>query len=1155
MRLFWVAPLILILAISALAQTPTGTLQGTVVDQSGGAIPGAAVRVVNNSTNVARNLTTDSLGRFVLPFLTPGTYTVSASAKGFRTVEEQNIEISVSQIRSLSFSLRLGQISQTVEVESTTPPLNTSTGTLGTVVGTSMLMDLPLQGRNPLSLAELVPTVNNTGNASTPHIGGSRNAVNEEQINGVSNILPENNVGNTTAAYTPIVDSVEEFSVDVNSLSAEYGRFGGGVINLVTKPGTNQVHGGLFEFLQNSALDANDFFSNRAGGTKAVSRENQWGGTLGGPIYIPHLYNGRDRTFFFFGFQGTNQASATTSTATVPIMAFRNGDFTSLGTTIYDPATIALDPATGEYTRSAFAGNMIDPSRFNSVAVKAMNYFPLPNAGAPGAQTNNYFISGSVPNHAYQFDSRVDHTFSPKWQSFLTVSHAWGYSGAFSIYGTGADAAADTGDGPVNSGAWAISMDHTITLSPTLILDMRYGFSRSTASRLPISLGFNPTTELGLPQYVTSQAAQRDLQFPTFGFSTGASEGSNYDDLIENPSAHIVLGNLTKVTGHHTIKFGGEYRKLYINFQQYGYADGQYNFDQTWTQYNPTAANGTGSAYAAALLGLATSGHTTEEPSAAEASSYTALYIQDTWKVTPKLTLDPGLRWEIESPRTERYNRISYWNPNLPSPLQGKVSASAACPNCGDLVGQMLFPGNTGKYGRHQGPTQWKDFGPRFGLAWNPLSKTVIRSGFGIVFAPSVLEAAGTTGSPGVEGFNPSTNMLPTTDNQRTILATLSNPYPTGYIGDTPGNPSTDIGNGIGDSYFDSYRNPYSIEWNFNIEQQLPGQITLEVGYLGNHGLFLANGDPGVPYDQLNPSNLALGNALYNVVANPFYGLITTPGSPLSQPTIQERYLLRPYPQYNGVESFRKPDAMSMYNGFTLRLEKHFSHGFDLLASFTGSKTMDDSSAAVSYLGPVSETYVNQYDPRLEWSISSQDVSRAFVGAFVYELPFGKGRTFVNSASRGLNLLISGWEVNGIITLQDGTPLLMSGAQDQTGLFTLGQTPDNTGSAKLSNPTISKWFNTSVFYQPPPFSFGNTSRSLPNVRNPGIRNADVSLFKNDYFGKEDRYNVQFRVEAFKALNNPQWGGPNTNIRSGGAFGTITSDTGPRNIQLALKFLW
>ncbi len=1138
------------------AQTPTGTLQGTVTDPTGGAVPGATVAITNTGTNETRSLTTDATGRYVQPFLTPGTYTVSVEAKGFRAAKEENIKIDISQNRSVNFSLAVGQISEQVEVQATQAPLDTNSATLGQVIGQRTVVDLPLNGRNPFSLAELVPTVSNVGGASTPHIGGSRNAINEEQLDGVSNILPENNVGNTTAAYTPIVDSVQEFSVQTNALNAEYGRFGGGVINLVTKSGTNQFHGSLFDFTRNTILNANDFFANKAGQPRAATVDNQYGGVIGGPIWIPKVYDGHDKSFFFFGFQGYDQTNAANATDTVPLPAFRTGNFSSLGSAIYDPLTVSYNAATGQYVRQPFSGNIVPASRFDPVAVNAMSYFPQPNTGAAGAQTNNFVAVGSTFNNSYQWDSRLDHDFSDKWRMFFRLSHSWGSNNQLEDYG---NAASQGGGGPTAGGAWSASMDHTITFSPTLVADFRYGLSRSYVTRSPYAAGFDPTT-LGFPPYLAEEASKRVLEFPRFAFSDGAGLGNTgYVDLIENPMSHNVTGNLTKIVGNHSIKFGGEWRKLFINFSQYGFPDGQFNFDQTWTQQILSAGNGTGSPYASFLLGLATSGQITQEPTAADASSYMGWYVQDDWKVTSKLTLNLGLRWEVEFPRTERYNRLSYWDPSLPSPLQGQVPASA-CLYCGDLLGQMEFVGQSNsRYGRAQGPTQWKGFGPRVGIAYNPAPKTVIRTGFGIVYAPSALEASGTSGAQGMEGFTVNTQMLPTTNNQQTAFATLSNPFPTGFINvlGAAGGPGTDIGNGIGESFFDSYRNPYSIEWNFNIQQQLPGQITAEVGYLGNRGLFLVNGDPGSPYSQLPPSDLALGNQLLSTVANPFYGLITTPGSPLSAQTITYNQLLRPYPQYNGVQSFRKPTANSIYHGMIVRLDKRFSNGLSFTVAFTGSKTMDNSAAAVTYLGPTSGTYINQYNGALQWSVSPQDVSRSVVSSFVYDLPFGKGKQFINSAPRFANLLVSGWQVNGILTFQDGTPVVLGAAVNQTGIFAFNQTPDNTGhSAAISNPTINQWFNTSVFYQPPEFTFGNTSRSLPDVRNPGVDNADLSLFKNNYFGSTERYNLQFRIEAFNSINHPQFGSPNASIQAGSAFGTITYDANSnRQVQLVVKFLW
>ncbi len=1144
-----------VLGIYAWGQTPTGTLQGTVLDQTGAALAGAAVHVTNKNTNEVKDITTDTAGRYVVPFLTPGVYSVTVEAKGFGTSTQDNVKIDVSQNRSVNFTLQVGAVTEKVQVEANSTPVETNSATLGQVVGRTMVIDLPLNGRNPFSLATLVPGVSNVGGASTPHIGGSRNAINEEQLDGVSNILPENNVGNTTAAYTPIVDSVEEFSVQTNSLSAEYGRFGGGVINLVTKSGTNEFHGSLFEFARNGVLNANDFFANRAGHARPASQVNQYGGTIGGPIDIPKVYDGHNRSFFFFGFQGTNQVNAAIATDTVPLAAFRTGNFSGLGTTIYDPLTAHLDPATGNYVREPFPNNTIPTNRFDPVAVNAMKYFPQPNAGAPGAQVNNFVAVGDSTSDSYQWDSRIDHDFTSNWRMFLRLSHSWNSSTPLEDYG---NVASQGGGGPAAGGAWSASMDHTVTFSPTLIADFRYGFSRSYVTREPFGVGFNPGS-LGLPQSLVDLASQRVLEFPRFGFSNGAGLGNTgYVPLIENPLAHSLTASMTKIASHHTIKFGGEFRKLFINFSQYGFPAGQFNFDQTWTQRILNSANGTGSPYASFLLGLTSSGQITEEPTAADASAYNALYIQDDWKVTKNLTINLGMRWEVEVPRTERFNRLSYWDPNLPSPLAGQVPAGA-CLYCGNLMGQMLYAGGTGQYGRAQGPTQWEDFGPRVGIAWNPVGGTVIRTGFGISYAPSALEASGTTGAQGMQGFTANTQMLPTNDNQRSVLAYLQNPFPTGYFlpPGAAGGAGTNLGQGIGESFFDSYRNPYTIEWNFNVQQQLPGQMVLEVGYLGNRGLFLVNGDPGTPYSQLNPAYMALGNQLYSQVSNPFYGLINSPGSPLSQPTISYNYLLRPYPQYNGVMSFRKPTASSTYNGMTIRLDKRFSKGLTFIAAFTASKTMDNSAAAVTYLGPTSGTFINQYDGRQEWALSPQDVSRTFVTSFVYDLPIGRGQKFLNNAPKGVNMLVSGWQVNGILTFNTGTPIVLGAAINQTGIFTLNQTPDNNGhSAALSNPTLSRWFNTSVFSQPPPFTFGNTSRTLPDVRNPGIADSDLSVFKNNYFGAAERYNLQFRVEMFNALNHPQFGAPNAGIQSGSSFGTITSlGVSARQIQLAAKFLW
>jgi hypothetical protein len=472
----------------------------------------------------------------------------------------------------------------------------------------------------------------------------------------------------------------------------------------------------------------------------------------------------------------------------------------------------------------------------------------------------------------------------------------------------------------------------------------------------------------------------------------------------------------------------------------------------------------------------------------------------------------------------------------------------------------MIFTGTPfSKYGRRQGPTQYKDFAPRLGFAYDAGHRLVFRGGWGLIYGPSALQAGGSSGGTGNAGFATQTNFNSTFDNQQTIVTTLDNPYPGGTYNlpqGAAGGASTFLGTGISDTFFASYRNPYSIQYNFNIQYALPHQITLEVGYLGNHGLFLVDGDPGKPFDQVPTKYLSLGNALNNNVANPFFGVITTPGSDLAQPTISAWKLLRPFPQYDNVISFRKATAESKYNAFTFRLNKHFSQGLSVLVSFTGEKELDDSASAVTFLGPTSSTYNNQYDPRGEWAVGAQDVSRIFTAGYTYEFPFGHGKKFLNSHGV-MDRIVGGWQAAGIIRWTTGTPVVLASVGDPSNLGTLGMRPDWNGqSAKPSSQKLSNWFNASVFSKPAQFTLSNGPRTIPNVRVPGLSNSDLSFFKNNYFGTDDKYDLQFRVEMFNAFNHPRYGGPDANINDGASFGVIQPGniiSAPRQIQLAVKF--
>ena len=1168
----------LLFALPLCAQSPTGNIAGIVTDPSGANSPSATVTIRESSSNQTRTVQTDSSGRYVFTFVLPGNYTVSATSTGFRPAEQSGIQVSVSQTDEANFHLQIGQMSQAVEVSANEEHLDTETSNLSTTISTREILDLPDNGRNPFDFAALAPTVSNVGGASTPHIGGSRNGNNEQLIDGMTNILPENNVGNNSSAYTPIIDSVQEVNVQSSVLEAEYGRFSGGIISLVTKGGTNQFHGSVFEFAEPSSLSAQAFGTR--GSAKPDGHRYQTGGTISGPIV-------RDKTFFFADFEDSRQQVAGSSNINVPNPAFLTGDFSGYVDSngkqipIYNPYSVHAVTGNGStsYLRDPFPGNIIPAQYLNTpasqIAQKVLSYYPKSTATTGLYSSVN--VAGSSTNNYYHFDTRVDQQFGQRWHSFIRFSHFAGTSIPLNDLGN----AATTGgyNGPDKSTAYSLSFNNVVTFTPTLVGEFRYGFSKSTSVRTAFGQGFDATT-LGFPATINTQADKNVKLFPHFGFSQGFSDlgAQGYIPLQENPLAQDVNGSLSKIAGAHSVKVGGEWRLLNLDFYQYTYPSGSYYSDQSWTRLNPDNNDGSGNSIASFLLGLPSGGNITFDPHTVQTSYYIAGYVQDDWKVSHQLTLNYGLRWDVELPRTEQHNQLSYWDPTLPNVLGSVTPAQGVnCPNCGSLRGQMVLAGSANsKYGRRQAPTQWKDFAPRFGFAYSPTAKFDVRGGYGLVYQPSALQAAGTSGAAGTEGFNSQTNFNPSFDNQHSApVADLSNPYPSGYqipqaldptcISNPACVANIDIGNGIQQSFFSSVRTPYTQQWNLSMQYQLPMSFVAEVAYLGNKGTFLINGDPATPYDQLPTSYLALGSKLKSQVANPFYGKITTIGSPLSQPTVQLSQLLRQYPQYNGVSSFRKPGGSSIYHAFTLQLTRQFSKGLSYTFAFTGSKAEDNSSSSVSYLGPSSQTYANQYQPQREFGLSAYDVSRILTSSAVYELPFGRGHRFGSNIPKVADLVLGGWQLDGIVSYSSGTPVVI-GSYDNgstaSSIFAGPQRPDASGQDyKASHPTVDHFFNTAALAKTAPYTIGTAPRVMSDVRNPSFNNFDSSLVKNTRFGANERYNFQFRFEMFNTLNHQIYGGPDANINDS-TFGVIQRNgqgqvssyqNSARQVQVAGKF--
>ena len=634
------------LGMFAIAQTPTGTIQGVVTDKTGAAVQGASISIIRTTTNEEHQASSDSAGRYSFVFVEPGVYSVTAEAKGFKAARQDNVLVQVTETRPVNFILDVGAVTQTVEVNAQDQvSLDTETSSLGETIQTNTILQLPDQGRNPFDFAFLVPGVNNVGSASTPHIGGSRNGNNEQLIDGMTNITPENNIGNNISTYTPVEDSVQEINVQTNVLPAENGRFSGGTESLVTKSGGNAWHGTYFEFIQNSAVNAEGFAGiGNQRSPNAASDQYQSGGTVSGPIM-------KNRAFFFFDYQYTKSSSGTVANDKVPAADFTNGDFTSLfGSTtpvLYDPDTVAQN-SEGVYVRQPFMTNgeynVIPTNRLSPVAQAALKFFPAANLTGKSASENNYTLAGSVPGTDWHFDSREDADITPKWHSFLRFSMD---SNKYSTFNDFQNAASNGGYGGNGHGyTYSGSFNNTVTFSPKLLGEFRYGYSRQTSNRVPAGGTFDPS-KLGFDSNYVSQAEKQLEIFPHFGFG-GSNNGSftdlgplGYEGLQEDPLAQSINGSLVKIAGGHTLKFGGEFRNLRLNFYQYTYPSGTFSADDSWTRQYPATYDGnsstpTGYSIASLLLGLPSNGDITDDPKYVTTSQYWAFYGQDDWKVSPK---------------------------------------------------------------------------------------------------------------------------------------------------------------------------------------------------------------------------------------------------------------------------------------------------------------------------------------------------------------------------------------------------------------------------------------------------------------------------------------------------------------------------------------
>ncbi|MBK5295496.1 MAG: TonB-dependent receptor [Acidobacteriia bacterium] len=1142
--------LILLCATTApvLAQGERGTITGTVTDATGGIVAGASVTLRNNATNIRTTVQANSAGIYVFPALNPGTYEVSVEKQGFKTKRVSNLPLATGTVVTMDAQLEVGAVSESVQVEASAVQLEVQTSGLSKVVESRKVVELPLLGRNPLNLASTAPGVIPTSAQGGNGSGAIGSATNSRISGGLAMqnaVLMDGGEsrGFTSGgqAYSVPIESVEEFKVETATYSAEFGRSGGGVVDVATKSGTNDYHGVVYEFLRNDHLNANSWSNNRNRVARALFQNNTFGAAMGGRIK-------RDKTFFFANYEGIRAGTPDQFLSTVPTAEQKAGNFSqtldpqSRTVNIYDYLTSRADPnSPGKYIRDIFPGNRIPEARIHPISKNVLGFWPAPNRPGEGpVGVRNYYLAGKNVQKVDIWFGRIDHYFSQKHRLFGRVGGS--QNDSQSSLAEKAFPARTINSQPTRTGLVSL----TSTWTTNLLGEGRFSYTRLQFNNYPVSEGFDMGT-LGFTQKVTDNVLYK--QFPqitvqqynsgsglvvsTFGADEVGQLGGATKTLAPQDNWHAQY-HFTWIRGKHKIRFGTDHQLLRMNAYNSQFSAGQYFFDRTYVQGpDPSvSSSNNGHGFASLLLGVPQAGTLTFTPRMFLFQRYKSAYIQDDWRITTRLTLNLGLRYEYTSPYGEKWGNIGYIDPLEIEPTTG---------------GKGVFkwvPQN----GYHTDPN-FKTFGPRVGLAYRLDSKTVIRSG-GAIFhaANNGLNAAATDFGSGTFVSNFVTlgapNAVPFTP---PVGGSWTDPFAGGFTYPQKGI-STFGGQNI---RVDVKSHPlaYLGNWTFGIQRELSNTLVAEVAYVGSKITHLFWNRQDNANDPLLLEQW--GSRLLDAVPNPYFGKVTV--GALSFPTVQRRQLLRPFPHYQEVLHIRANYGDSSYQSMTARFEKRFSQGLTFSVGYTLSKT-------ISSIGGDSNTWVvgpsnALYNPKYNRGLEANDLPHRIVISHLYELPFGKGKRWANSGF-GSHIL-GGWQWNGITILQSGRPILIT-APDDTNLYNFQYTngrADRLKSGVLAGEqTIDKWFDTTAFRRARPYTVPTDSLTQPDLRGPGRTSLDMSIFKNTHI--RERYNIQFRAEVFNLTNSAFFEARNqTTDVTNQDFGRIIFGSNPRNIQFGVRVLF
>lgn len=1084
---------LLLIANAVYAQGTSATLTGTITDASQARLTEVKLQLTNEDTGVVRTGAANSEGEFTFPLLIPGPYRLVATAPGFQTLTRTGLVLELGRVSRVDLAMQLGQLSESIEVSSSAPLLESDTSTVGQFIENKTITDMPLNGRRVGDLLNLMGAgMYITGDVIRPRvvIAGGRADQQQWLLDGVnsSNIALEN----PQALFNPPVESVQEIRIQQNAYSAEFGNSTSGVITMTTKSGTNRLTGSAYEYFRNDKLDARNFFA----ASRAPLRWNVFGFAAGGPLVIPKLYNGRNRTFFFTSLEWQKQRIGVTRTLTVPTAAQRAGDFSQTLTAagalirIYDPNTTRASGNT--FLRDPFPGNVVPPARLDPVASRIAALFPSPNRPATNAAGANNFVANAVNAlNITTWTSKVDHTFNDRDRvsaRFLVHDFPTYATAVFPV------AAADPNANVQARRAYSLLLNHIHTFGPALVNDFRFNWQPRRFHFQSTGLGDGWPTQLGLKGVA-------DDAFPRVNATGFTSLGNTNHERIQMPihDTHIVNA-ISWFRGRHSFKFGAEAR-LGRNVDDFNPAiSGLLSFAPQATAL--PGVNNTGNAMASLLLGVPQSGSVRDTDLLDRRSAYYAGFVQDDWRVSTNFTLNLGLRWEAHTPRTDASNRQNGFDVAAINPVSG-------------TPGVVTFAGLDGEpEASYNG--DYNNFGPRIGIGWKPFgNRTVIRTGYGLFFGPP--QPGSNNSSAGFE----TSGDFASPDNGITAPFTLSSGFPStarpelnaGYGAVRVGQPVR-----FSPDFVDRNRPlGYSQQWNFVIQQEVGWNTVMEASYLANVGHKL-NG-PNTNINQVPPELMGPGNA----------------------------QIRRPFPQFANIVLINPMWGNSNYHGMNLKVEKRFSQGLNFLANYTFSKFIDDVGSGQEN-GQAASGIQNVYNRGDEMALSGNDVRNRFVFSSVYELPLGRGRRWWSQGAPAI--LLGGWNIGAIVTLQDGSPVGLVTQVNTTNAFNPGaQRVDILRDPSLpeAERNVQRWFDTTAVAAPPQFAFGNAGRTV--LTGPGLAKLDLSLLKN--FALSERFNVQFRGEAFNAMNRANFEDPGNALGSPN-FGVISASRDARSIQLGLK---